>query len=105
MNPDNLRTDKAALNFIRSFFESGKPVAAICHAPWLLISAGVIEGRKVASFKSIRDDVINAGGKWEDSEVVVDQGLITSRHPDDLPAFCDKIIEEVREGKHEEQHA
>ncbi len=105
MNPDTLRTDTEVLNFIQAFFEKGKPVAAICHAPWLLISAGVIDGRKVTSYKSIKDDVINAGGKWQDSKVVVDSGLVTSRNPDDLPAFCDKIIEEVLEGKHQEQHA
>ncbi len=104
INPDALRTDEDALDFIRAFFSSGKPVAAICHAPWLLISAGVIEGRQVTSYKSIKDDVINAGGHWTDNEVVVDQGLVTSRNPDDLPAFCDKIIEEIREGKHDEQH-
>ncbi len=105
INPDKLRINQEALQFIKAFFSSGKPVAAICHAPWLLISAGVIEGRKVTSYKSIKDDVINAGGKWEDSEVVVDQGLVTSRNPDDLPAFCNKLIEEIQEGKHAEQHA
>ncbi|MEJ1222527.1 type 1 glutamine amidotransferase domain-containing protein [Sediminicola sp. 1XM1-17] len=105
INPDQLRTDESALNFIRAFFKSGKPVAAICHAPWLLISAGVIEGREVTSYHSIKDDVINAGGNWVDKEVVVDEGLVTSRNPDDLPAFCSKIIEETLEGKHEDQHA
>lgn len=105
INPDQLRTDEGALNFIRAFFKSGKPVAAICHAPWLLISAGVIEGRQVTSYHSIKDDVINAGANWVDKEVVVDEGLVTSRNPDDLPAFCDKVIEETREGKHEDQHA
>ncbi|MFS4418214.1 type 1 glutamine amidotransferase domain-containing protein [Maribacter sp. 2307ULW6-5] len=105
LNPDTLRTDKDALQFIREFFDAGKPVAAICHAPWLLISAGVIEGRKVTSYKSIKDDVVNAGAQWVDQEVVVDQGLVTSRNPDDLPAFCSKVIEETREGKHAEQHA
>ncbi|MFS4446516.1 type 1 glutamine amidotransferase domain-containing protein [Maribacter sp. 2307UL18-2] len=104
INPDKLRTNETALDFIRKFFSSGKPVAAICHAPWLLISAGVIKGREVTSYHSIKDDVINAGGKWVDKKVVVDQGLVTSRNPNDLPAFCDKLIEEVREGKHEEQH-
>lgn len=103
INPDQLRTHDAVLNFIRAFFKSGKPVAAICHAPWLLISAGVIEGRKVTSYKSIKDDVINAGADWADEAVVVDNGLVTSRNPDDLPAFCNKLIEEIREGKHMEQ--
>lgn len=102
-NPDTLRTNTDALNFIKDFFKAGKPVAAICHAPWLLISAGVIENRKVTSYKSIKDDVINAGAKWTDAEVVVDQGLVTSRNPSDLPAFIDKIIEETREGKHDGQ--
>lgn len=104
INPDQLRIDESALDFIRAFFKSKKPVAAICHAPWLLISAGVIEGRKVTSYKSIKDDVVNAGGQWVDQQVVVDHGLVTSRNPDDLPAFCDKVIEETREGKHEKQH-
>ncbi|MFD0798349.1 type 1 glutamine amidotransferase domain-containing protein [Maribacter chungangensis] len=102
-NPDLLRTHDNALDFIRVFFKSGKPVAAICHAPWLLISADVIENRKVTSYHSIKDDVINAGAHWVDEEVVVDQGLVTSRNPDDLPAFIEKIIEETREGKHAEQ--
>lgn len=104
-NPDLMRTHEKALIFIRSFFEDHKPVAAICHAPWLLISAGVIENRNVTSWYSIKDDVENAGATWTDKEVVVDNGLITSRKPDDLPAFIDKIIEEVREGKHEKQVA
>ncbi|WP_299604506.1 type 1 glutamine amidotransferase domain-containing protein [uncultured Aquimarina sp.] len=103
INPDILRTNNDALEFIRSFFKSGKPVAAICHAPWLLISAGVIENREVTSYHSIKDDVINAGAKWKDEAVVVDSGLTTSRNPNDLPAFIDKVIEELCEGKHEEQ--
>ena len=102
-NPDLLRTHESALNFIRAFFESGKPVAAICHAPWLLISAKVIQNRKVTSYHSIKDDVVNAGANWVDKEVVVDQGLVTSRNPNDLPAFIDKLIEEIKEGKHEDQ--
>ncbi len=102
-NPDLLRTNEDALQFIRQFFISGKPVAAICHAPWLLISAEVIKNRKVTSYHSIKDDVINAGANWVDQEVVVDQGLVTSRNPDDLPAFINKMIEEIREGKHEDQ--
>lgn len=103
INPDTLRTHEEALEFIRSFFKSGKPVAAICHAPWLLISAKVIENRKVTSYKSIKDDLVNAGANWVDEEVVVDEGLVTSRNPNDLPAFIDKVIEETKEGKHEEQ--
>jgi protease I len=102
-NPDLLRTNDNALEFIRNFFKSGKPVAAICHAPWLLISAGVIENRKVTSYHSIKDDVINAGANWVNKEVVVDEGLVTSRNPDDLPAFIDKVIEEIKEGKHDDQ--
>lgn len=104
-NPDTLRTNENALQFIRSFFKSHKPVAAICHAPWLLISAGVIQNREVTSYKSIKDDILNAGATWMDKEVVVDNGLVTSRNPNDLPAFISKIIEEIREGKHEEQVA
>ncbi len=103
INPDILRRDKEALAFVRSFFESSKPVAAICHAPWLLISADVIKNRKVTSYESIKDDVVNAGANWVDLEVVVDNGLVTSRNPKDLPAFIAKIIEEVNEGKHENQ--
>lgn len=105
INPDHLRINEDALQFIRSFFESGKPVAAICHAPWLLVSAGVINNREVTSYKTIKDDVINAGANWVDKEVVVDSGLVTSRNPDDLPAFISKVIEEIREGKHSEQTA
>lgn len=103
INPDILRTNADALTFIRSFFNSGKPVAAICHAPWLLVSAGVIENRDVTSYHSIKEDIINAGANWLNQEVVVDNGLVTSRNPDDLPAFIDKIIEEVEEGKHKNQ--
>lgn len=103
INPDQLRTNDKALGFIREFFDSGKPVAAICHAPWLLASANVVENRKITSYHSIKDDMINAGANWVDQEVVVDQGLVTSRNPNDLPAFISKVIEEVREGKHEDQ--
>ncbi|WP_299129077.1 type 1 glutamine amidotransferase domain-containing protein [uncultured Winogradskyella sp.] len=102
-NPDLLRTNENALTFIKDFFEQSKPVAAICHAPWLLISAGVIENRNVTSYHSIKDDVINAGANWVDEAVVVDEGLTTSRNPEDLPQFIDKVIEELCEGKHEGQ--
>jgi protease I len=103
INPDLLRANDDALTFIRDFFKQSKPVAAICHAPWLLISANVIENRKVTSYHSIKDDVINAGAHWVDEPVVVDEGLTTSRNPDDLPKFIDKIVEELCEGKHDGQ--
>ena len=105
INPDILRADAAAVALIREFFNQKKVVAAICHAPWLLIEASVIKGRKVTSYNSIKTDVINAGGIWEDSPVVVDQGLITSRNPGDLKAFSGKIIEEVAEGRHLQRSA
>jgi protease I len=101
INPDLLRVDEEAVGFIRAFAKSGKTLAAICHAPWLLVEAGALKGRKVTSYPSIRTDVENAGGLWEDSEVVVDQAIVTSRNPDDLPAFIDKIVEEIHEGRHE----
>ncbi|CAL1690766.1 Putative cysteine protease YraA [Brevundimonas subvibrioides] len=99
-NPDQLRVDDTALAFIRAFFDAGKPVAAICHAPWLLIDAGVVEGRRLTSFKTIRTDLRNAGAEVVDEEVVVDDGLVTSRSPDDLPAFNARMIEEIAEGRH-----
>jgi protease I len=102
-NPDNLRTHEDAVAFVRSFFEAGKPVAAICHAPWMLIEAGVVEGRKLTSFPSIQTDLRNAGAEWVDEEVVVDEGLVTSRSPDDLEAFNAKAVEEFAEGVHEGQ--
>ncbi len=105
INPDVLRTNAAAVAFVRDFFNTGKTLAAICHAPWLLIEAGVVDGRKMTSYTSIQTDVKNAGGQWEDSAVVVDQALITSRNPDDLDAFCAKIIEEVEEGRHKRSDA
>jgi len=105
MNPDRLRTHTVAVNFVKAFFEKSKIVAAICHAPWLLINAGYIEGRRVTSSSSIRLDVINAGGLWVDKEVVVDNGLISSRKPSDLPAFCNAIVELLLEGKEGEYHS
>jgi protease I len=104
-NPDTLRTDENAVAFVREFFEQAKPVAAICHGPWLLVEAGVVRDRKVTSWPSLQTDIRNAGGEWVDEEVVVDQGLVTSRKPDDLPAFNDKIVEEFCEGKHAAQAA
>jgi protease I len=101
-NPDFLRVDEDVRSFVRSFFEAGKPVGAICHGPWTLIDAGVVEGLTVTSWPSLRTDLTNAGAKWVDEEVHVDKGLTTSRNPDDLPAFNAKIIEEFCEGKHEE---
>ncbi|NUR78135.1 MAG: type 1 glutamine amidotransferase [Thermoleophilia bacterium] len=102
-NPDQLRGDENMVAFVRDFFEQGKPVAAICHAPWLLIEAGVVRGRKVTSWPTLQTDLRNAGANWVDQEVVVDAGLVTSRKPDDIPAFNKKMIEEVAEGKHAEQ--
>jgi protease I len=105
MNPDKLRINKSAVQFVRSFFDQGKPVAAICHGPWPLIEANVVKGRKMTSYPSLQSDLKNAGANWVDQEVVVDQGLVTSRNPDDLPAFNRKMIEEVAEGRHERQRA
>ena len=102
-NPDTLRTDENAVNFVRDFFKQGKPVAVICHGPWILVEAGVVRGRTVTSWPSLQTDIRNAGGNWVDEEVHVDNGLVTSRKPDDLPAFNKKMIEEFAEGKHEEQ--
>jgi protease I len=104
-NPDFLRTDKNAVGFIKRFFEQGKPVGVICHGPWTLVEAGIAKGRTITSWPSLRTDIENAGGKWVDKEVVVDAGLVSSRKPDDLPAFCAKIVEEFGEGVHEEQAA
>jgi protease I len=100
MNPDKLRRNEKALEFVRSFFEEGKPVAAICHGPWTLIDAGVVRGRRVTSYGSIQTDLKNAGADWVDEEVVVDNGLVTSRQPSDIPAFNRKMIEEFHEGMH-----
>lgn len=105
LNPDALRKNQDALDFVKAFFDAGKPVAAICHGPQVLISAEVVEGRKLTSTKTIKIDLVNAGANWEDAEVVVDQGLVTSRSPKDLPAFNDKMVEEFAEGVHEGQHA
>lgn len=102
-NPDFLRMNEDTVKFVHSFFDAAKPVAAICHAPWLLVEADVVTGRTLTSFPSLKTDIENAGGEWVDEEVVVDQGLVTSRNPDDLPAFCDKVVEEIAEGKHEAQ--
>jgi protease I len=99
-NPDALRTDERAVSFVRDFFTAKKPVGAICHGPWTLIEAGVVRGRKVTSWPSLKTDLKNAGAEWVDQEVVVDQGLVTSRKPDDLPAFNRKMIEEFKEGVH-----
>jgi protease I len=105
MNPDKLRTNKKAVQFVRSFFDQAKPVAAICHGPWMLVEADVVEGRMVTSYPSIQTDLKNAGANWVDQEVVVDRGLVTSRKPDDLPAFNRKVIEEIGEGQHAGQRA
>lgn len=105
MNPDKLRTNPQAMHFVRSFFDQAKPVAAICHGPWALVEADVVNGRKVTSYPSIQTDLKNAGANWVDQEVVVDQGLVTSRNPDDLPAFNRKLVEEIAEGQHERQRA
>ena len=99
-NPDALRMDQNAVSFIRAFFDSEKPVAAICHAPWSLIEADVVRGRTLTSWPSLQTDLRNAGATWVDEEVVVDNGLVTSRKPDDLKAFCAKMVEEIAEGRH-----
>ena len=102
-NPDFLRMDEDAVAFIRGFFEQAKPVGVICHGPWTLVEADVLRGRKITSFPSVKTDIANAGGTWVDEEVVVDNGLVSSRNPDDLPAFCAKLVEELCEGTHEGQ--
>jgi protease I len=99
-NPDQLRGDENVVSFVRDFFEAGKPVAAICHGPWVLVEAGVVRDRTLTSWPTLQTDIRNAGGNWVDEQVVVDQGLVTSRKPDDIPAFNDKMIEEFCEGKH-----
>jgi protease I len=100
MNPDELRSTPEAVNFVRAFADAGKPIAAICHAPWILIEAGLVKGRRLTSWPAIQTDIKNAGGEWVDEEVVVDQGLVTSRKPGDIPAFNAKMIEEIGEGRH-----
>jgi protease I len=99
-NPDQLRTKEDAVRFVRAFFDTGKPVGAICHAPWTLVEAGVLQGRTVTSWPSLQTDLRNAGAEWVDEEVHVDQGLVTSRKPDDIPAFSAKVVEEIEEGIH-----
>jgi protease I len=102
-NPDFLRGNEAAVRFARSFFEAGKPVAVICHGPWTLVEADVVRDRTITSWPTLKTDIRNAGGNWVDEEVHVDQGLVSSRKPDDLPAFCAKLVEEFCEGRHEGQ--
>ena len=102
-NPDSLRMDEDAVAFARGFFEQAKPVGVICHGPWTLVEADVVRGRKITSWPSVKTDIRNAGGNWVDEEVVVDEGLVSSRKPDDLPAFCAKLVEEFCEGVHEGQ--
>jgi len=99
-NPDTMRMDENAVAFVRAFADAGKPMAVICHGPWLLVESGVVRGRRVTSWPSLQTDIRNAGGEWVDEEVVVDNGLVTSRKPDDLPAFCAKLVEEFAEGPH-----
>ena len=103
INPDTLRVDQGAMRFVRTFFEQGKPVGAICHGPWSLVETGIVKGRTVTSWPSLKTDIVNAGGTWVDEEICVDRGLFTSRKPDDLPAFCKKLVEEMGEGVHDEQ--
>jgi protease I len=105
MNPDHLRQDKRAVDFVKQMFQSGKPIAAICHGPWLLVEAGCVRDRTVTSWPSLQTDIRNAGGDWVDREVVTDEGLVTSRKPDDIPAFNRKMIEEIGEGLHDRASA
>jgi protease I len=101
LNPDKLRVEESVIKFLQDFFKTGKPVGVICHGPWTLVEADLVRDRKITSYPSVKTDVINAGGNWVDEEVVVDEGLVSSRNPDDLPAFCDKIVEEFAEGAHD----
>lgn len=105
VNADHLRMDADAVEFAKTFFEQHKPVGVICHGAWILIEAGVVDGRTITSYPSLKTDLTNAGAHWVDQEVVVDAGLVSSRNPDDLPAFCEKVVEEIAEGKHAEQTA
>ena len=105
INPDRLRRDHRAVQFVRRFYELNKPIAAICHGPWMLVEAGICRGLGMTSFHSIATDVRNAGARWSDESVVVDRGVVTSRKPDDLPAFDDKMVEEFEEGEHKRDHA
>lgn len=105
VNADHLRMDDDAVDFVRGFFEQKKPVAVICHGAWIMTDADVVDGRTLTSYPSLRTDLVNAGATWVDEEVCVDNGLVSSRTPDDLPAFCRKLVEEVAEGVHERQHA
>ena len=105
MNPDHLRRNEKAVAFVRAFYDQGKPIAAICHAPWMLVEADVVRGRRVTSYPSLKTDLRNAGAEWVDEEVVTDEGIVTSRGPKDIPAFNRKIIEEIGEGRHERRRA
>jgi len=100
-NPDNLRQSREVIAFLQAFFRTGKPVGVICHGPWTLVEADLVRGRTLTSYPSVRTDIVNAGGDWVDEEVVTDQGLVSSRKPDDLPAFCAKLVEEFAEGRHQ----
>src|SRR5690606_24336942 len=105
MNPDQLRLNDKAVAFVRSFFEQGKPIAAICHAPWMLAEADIVRGRRLTSYPSLKTDRRNAGAAWVDEEVVTEDGIVTSRGPKDIPAFNRKMIEEIGEGRHERRKA